>query len=76
MFLGKRFDGLYYWRNYGKMNNEMNKNNPMWEEGDETPLEDELNQFFYDHCMCGGWEPDCFEIDYEIEPEWKEWEGM
>ena len=65
-FLGKRFDSLYYWSNYGKMNNERNKHLPNWKMEDDSPLEDRLNSFFKKHACCGI---DCFELIYENDPD-------
>ena len=71
LYLGKQFgSGAFYWYNYGKENNEKNRNNPLWVKQDEQPLEYRLNEFFDEHCHpCEGfckWNGN-FSIVYEMD---------
>lgn len=68
LFLGKRLGFGYYWKNYGKENNQRFANNPNWEKQDDRPLEDRLNDFYDEHMCCGDEGFDCFELNYEIPP--------
>lgn len=68
-FLGKRFGTYYCWCNYAKINNITHANDPNWTAQDDRLLEDKLNQFYYDHELCGDTGPDHFDIVYEMNNE-------
>lgn len=59
LFLGKHFVTPFYYFSY-----------------DGERLEDKLNSFFDKHAWCdrdgGEGELECFDIEYEIEPDWRE----
>ena len=67
LFIGKRFDGGYYWTNYGKLNQTVYKG---YVPQDDRPLEDRLNEFYQDHEWCGG-TLDHFTLEYEETPDWE-----
>ena len=55
-YLGKRYCDGYWWERYG----------------DKDPLDRQLNDFYDRHIYCNGYGLDCFEISYEMEPEFEE----
>ncbi len=63
LFLGKRFDAGYFYQRYPIVNGVAQGRH----------LEEELNNFYDKHDLCGkGF--DCFEIAYEYEPEYEDWD--
>lgn len=42
-----------------------------WQDYGGGPLQEQLNEFFDKHIWCNGEPLECFDVEYEEEPEWR-----